>query len=69
MKSLDNKIADMDYKNWMRCVDALCRTKIGLSIHDLPDMPFRDWFDDGYTPKDAVREALEAEAPDLAELL
>jgi hypothetical protein len=31
----------------------------GLSVHDLPDFLSRDMFDDGATPEEAAREALE----------
>jgi hypothetical protein len=33
------------FESWMKIVDALVRRKTGLSVYDLPDCPFRDWFD------------------------
>lgn len=37
----------MTFEQWMREVDDLCFGTWGMSIHDLPDMCFRDAFDDG----------------------
>lgn len=31
---------------------------IGLSIHDIPDCPYRDWYDDGVQPNSAARKAV-----------
>lgn len=49
---------------WMDAVDRNCYAIAGLSIHDLADMPFRDWFDDGVTPNEAARQALASEGFD-----
>ena len=37
----------MSFAEWMSEVDALCMTTWGIGIRDLPDMNFRDSFDDG----------------------
>ena len=48
---------------WMAMADAAClaisgQYSRGNSIHDLPDCPFRDWFDDGVSPKSAAHRAI-----------
>lgn len=54
----------MTFERWMLTLDGLCRIEYGLSIHDLPDMSFRDAFDDGQTPSDFMEEYL----PDIEAL-
>jgi hypothetical protein len=49
----------MTFKVWMQKVDKLISSEAGISIHDLPDMCFRDMFDDGCTPEEVVEEALQ----------
>lgn len=50
----------MSFAEWMKAVDRACAARVGLSIHDLPDVCFRDLFDSGCDPSEAVDEALEA---------
>lgn len=45
-------------------IDTICWRKFGLSIHDLPDMCFRDAFEDGVSPE----EFMSAELDDLNDL-
>ncbi|MHC4713661.1 MAG: hypothetical protein ACYTAN_10395 [Planctomycetota bacterium] len=48
-----------DFDAWMRDVDKwVGEYLIGFSVHDLPDCPFRDWFDSGMTAKGAACEAI-----------
>ena len=47
-----------DFDKWMKSVDRAVETIAGLSVHDLADCCFRDWFEGGYTPGQAAREAL-----------
>lgn len=47
------------FENWMRRVDAVVTARAGVSVHDLPDMSFRDWYDEGITPGQAARLVLE----------
>lgn len=51
----------MDFSEWFDRIDRLCRHMYGLSIMDLPDMPFRDAYDDGVSPEGFMQEKL----PDL----
>jgi len=63
----------IDFDQWMKDLDNLVERKFGMSIHDLPDMNFRDAYDDGESPADFLeedfREALENEGFDVEELL
>lgn len=36
----------MTFKQFMKKLDEECDSRFGVSIHDLPDMPFRDWYDE-----------------------
>jgi hypothetical protein len=47
-----------DFGEWMRLVDAAVWSRAGCSILDLPDCPFRDWYDEGLTPRDAAQRAI-----------
>ena len=46
------------FDEWMKLVDGAVVARAGLGVHDLPDCPFKDWFDDGMTPKGAATRAL-----------
>ncbi len=54
-------MANLHFKEWMQNLDRLFTVQYGLSIHDLPDMCFRDWFDSGMEPD----EVMEEEFPDF----
>jgi hypothetical protein len=50
----------MTFDQWMQNVDQVVGSiAFGLSVHDLPDIHFRDLFDSGTTAQDAAEEALE----------
>jgi len=38
------------FDKWMEEVDDLCYSEFGMSIHDLPDMNFASYFEDGCSP-------------------
>ena len=42
---------------WMDKVDTILETKHYLASLDLPDQPYRDWYDDGISPSRAARMA------------
>ena len=42
------------FDEWMKAADAACEAKAGLSIHDLSDCPFMDWYEDGVSPSSAA---------------
>ena len=51
----------MTFDQWMAAVDVhVGATAFGLSVHDLPDIAFRDLYDAGETPAEAAHAALEA---------
>ncbi len=54
----------MSFADWMERVDAVCEQSFGLSIHDLPDMCFRDAYDCGQSPEEFMTENL----PDMESL-
>jgi len=37
----------MSFRDWMKELDLICYSNYGMSIHDLPDMCFRDAYDGG----------------------
>lgn len=46
------------FEAWYAKVDAAMTASAGLGPDDLPDQPYYDWFEGGYTPTQAAREAL-----------
>lgn len=46
------------FKAWMQAVDEAIIASVGLGYMDLPDCCFHDWFDDGYTVREAARLAI-----------
>lgn len=50
----------LSFEAWMREVDAAVSRRMGLSVYDLPDVPFRDWYDDGTSPRSAAARAIRA---------
>lgn len=48
----------LSFDDWLAAVDRLLTVKVGLGRDDLPDCPYRDWYDDGYRPAEAAREAV-----------
>jgi hypothetical protein len=50
----------LTYDDWMAAVDAYMWRLLGCSIHELPDVPLRDWWTDGASPLAAARRARHA---------
>ena len=48
----------LTFAEWMKEVDAEVWRKVGLSYEDLPDINYRDLYDDGVSPKTAARKAI-----------
>lgn len=48
----------MTFTEWMRRVDLTILHRTGLRALDLPDMPYRDWFDDGVNYTAAASRAI-----------
>lgn len=61
-------ITDLDFRDWMIKIDDQIDASLGISIQDLPDQPYRDWFDSGMEISEAIREIMEKEYPELMEM-
>lgn len=48
----------MGFRIWEQEVDRLLVDECGFGIDDLPDMAYRDWYNDGMEPAEAVKEVL-----------
>lgn len=48
------------FAEWLETVDLAVWQLVGMSIDDLPDVPFADWHEDGVTPKRAAARAVRA---------
>lgn len=51
---------DRDFALFLLVVDARCRRHQGVSIFDLEDALWRDFYDDGITPAEALDAARES---------
>ncbi len=49
----------MTYEEWMKAVDEILTTKIGLSSSDLPDFPSRDLYDSEVDPMEGAESCLQ----------
>lgn len=58
----------MTFERWMHEIDLLCFAWYGLSVRDLPDMRFRDAYDDGQQPEQFMEQEL-GTLEDLAHLI
>ena len=58
----------MNYDEWMKEVDKIMILVFGLAHDDLPDALWRDRFDDGLSPLDAIDAAVEDEWSDYPEM-
>jgi len=44
----------MEFDKWIESIDALLFANYGVCICDLPDEPFRNYFEDKLSPKNVV---------------
>jgi len=58
LESRKHEFARMSFEDWMKAVDNAVWAKAGLSVYDLADAPFRDWYDSGVSPKSAASKAI-----------
>lgn len=56
---MSTNITKTEFDTWLDKVDALFRKRTGLSIHDMPDWCWSDFYDDGLTPAEALAVARE----------
>lgn len=47
----------MTFEQFIKKCDAIVASHIGLGIDDLPDACWRDYYDDGLSPADAIEVA------------
>jgi hypothetical protein len=52
------KSVDLGFYGYLRVCNALCLEKTGVSIFDLADAPWRDWYVDQTPPHEAVDQLL-----------
>ena len=50
------------YYVWLEAVDAIIDGRIGCSVLDLADQPYRDWYDAGVSPARAAGRAIRSES-------
>lgn len=48
------------FEVWQAKVDRYVGRVLGLSIHDLPDQPYYDWYEGGLSAAEAAREVIDA---------
>ncbi len=53
------------FEEWMQRVDRVVTRAVGLSVYDLPDCRYRDWYDERMRPVWAADEALRKAADDM----
>lgn len=49
------------FDEWKKEADEICSRKYGLSLDDLADVPYMDWYESGVSPKGAVSRAIKAQ--------
>lgn len=50
--------AGLTYEAWHHDVDTIVQCTVGCSVNDLPDCAYRDWYDEGMSPRDAAMRAI-----------
>ncbi len=56
MDAGDGPISEIEFDIWMKAVEVEVERLLGVSVHDLPDVPFRQHYDDGMTALDVAEE-------------
>lgn len=51
----------LTFEAWFAAVDKCCAERAGVSVHDLPDKLWRDWYGFGMKPCEAANRALHEE--------
>jgi hypothetical protein len=47
------------FAEWMKKVNRIVIAVAGVTVHDLVDQPFREWFDEGMDAEEAAELTLE----------
>jgi len=48
----------MTFEQWLHEANLICWSWYGMSLYDLPDMCFRDAYDDGFSPESFMNDEL-----------
>ena len=46
------------FEEWMEMVNSILAVDAEIDSRDLPDQPYRDWFDQGMLPSEGAQKAL-----------
>lgn len=46
------------FEEWFKEVDQHVQKAVIISVHELPDCPYHDWYDDGVRPATAAKRAI-----------
>jgi len=65
---LNNNWNASDFTSWLRKVDVHMVSTFGLAHDDLPDALWRDKYDDGLSPIEAIESTIEDEWADMPEM-
>ena len=49
----------MTFTRWMTKVDNIVWDLVGVSVYDLPDCCYHDWYDNGINPAEAAGRVME----------
>jgi hypothetical protein len=55
---MNTQPTEQKFRAWMQKVNHEVELLCGMSSDDLPDVCYRDWFDDGVTPSRAAKRAM-----------
>ena len=61
----EDEIKKKRFEEWMVEADKTLMRNVGISIYDLPDQTYRDWFDEGMSAGKAAYKALRNSGGDL----
>lgn len=57
-REINERMKNRLFKEWMIKVEAEMDRIIGFSVNDLPDQPWRRWFNEGLEPSEAAHRAI-----------
>ena len=61
MPSTEVNMDGYTLEEWMRLVDQRVMNRIMVSVHDLADAPFWDYWSSGYSPEDAAEDVMNSD--------
>ena len=68
LEQIKNMTTKISFDDWIEQLDDYVITKVGVSIHDLSDCPYRDYFDEDLTIKEAY-DCMTCDCDDLEHFL